>query len=200
MTIVTKPRRRDDAGPPSVRLRVPHRGVGAVYPEHARDRAGSEYHVVRGLAGESDYGPLERPEERHRNRLRGRAGWNRSSPAPRVDQAGDALHSALRNPFEPPPNRMILVAELQPKGHRDARDVPPAEHCVPASQGHQLTDRISLPLGRVADLAPPVVVDPVDHRKREILFVLELVIKGAARVARLARHLLELQVAVAVAG
>jgi hypothetical protein len=41
---------------------------------------------------------------------------------------------------------------------------------------------------------------PAAHRQGEILLVLELVIEGAARIARLARHLFEHEVAVAVAG
>ena len=50
-----------------------------------------------------------------------------------------------------------------------------------------------------ADLAPPRLVDPLDHGQGKVFLVLELVIERTARVSGLARHLLEHEVAVAVA-
>src|SRR5215211_1833398 len=95
---------------------------------------------------------------------------------------------------------MVLTAELDPQGHHDTSDVSSAKDSVTARQRGQLSDRVPLLLGRPTHLAHPVLVDPLDHRQGQILLVLELVIKGAARVARLARHLFEHEVAVAVAG
>src|SRR5439155_9937600 len=59
---------------------------------------------------------------------------------------------------------------------------------------------ICLLLDQPAHLAPPRLIDPLDHRQGQILLVLELVIEGAARVPRLPRHIFEHQVAVAIAG
>ncbi len=66
-----------------------------VQPKHARDRAGGQQLVVRGLPGERDHGALKRSPERQRHRLGGRAGWNRPVVAPRFDQASAALHQRL---------------------------------------------------------------------------------------------------------
>jgi len=71
---------------------------------------------------------------------------------------------------------------------------------MPARQGHELTDGIWLELRRVANLAPPVLVHPVDHRERQVLLVLELVVESAPGVSRIAGYLLEPKVAVAAAG
>jgi hypothetical protein len=95
---------------------------------------------------------------------------------------------------------VVLTAELDPERHDDAGDVAPAVDGVTAGQREQRSHRIGLLLGRPTDLAPPGLVDPLEHRQGQILLVLELVIQGAARVAGLAGHLLEHQVAVAVAG
>jgi len=69
-----------------------------------------------------------------------------------------------------------------------------------ARQRDQRRDRIGLFVDQPTHLAPPCLVDPLEHRQGQILLVLELVIQGAARVAGLAGHLFEYQVAVAVAG
>src|SRR5262249_3654301 len=52
----------------------------------------------------------------------------------------------------------------------------------------------------LADLLAPRLVDPLEDHPREVLLVLELVIKGAAGVAGVARDLLEDEVAVAEVG
>ena len=95
---------------------------------------------------------------------------------------------------------MVLAAELDPQRHHDAGDVAPAEDGVTARQREQLGDRIRLLLGRLTDLARPVLVDPPDHGQGQVLLVLELVVERTARVAGLPRDLLEHEVAVAVAG
>src|SRR5215211_518873 len=95
---------------------------------------------------------------------------------------------------------MVLAAELDPQGHHDASDVAPAKDGVTTRQGNQFSDRVWLLLGRQTDLAGPVLIHPLDHRQGEAPLVLELVIERSARVAGLARHLLEDEVAVAVAG
>ena len=128
-----------------------------------------------------------------------RARRDRPVPAPRVDQAGAALDQRFGDPLELAPDRMVLTAELEPQRHRDAGDVAPAEDGVTARQRDQRGDRIGLLARRAADLAPPRLVDPLDHRQGEVLLVLELVVERAARVAGVARHLLEDEVAVAVA-
>jgi hypothetical protein len=95
---------------------------------------------------------------------------------------------------------MVLTAELDSERHRDAGNVSSAEDGVTARHREQRGDRIGFPVGQFAHLAPPRLIGPVEDRQRQLLFVLELVIEGASRVARLARHLFEHQVAVAVAG
>src|SRR6266516_5094226 len=95
---------------------------------------------------------------------------------------------------------MVLAAELEPKRHYDPGDVAPAEDSVTTREREELGDRITLFRGRSTHLALPGLVDPPDHREGQILLVFELVVKGAARVAGLARHLLEHEVAIAVAG
>jgi hypothetical protein len=59
---------------------------------------------------------------------------------------------------------MMLTGELQAKRHHDAGDVAPAEDGVAACQRKQLSDRVGPLRGRLADLAHPVLVDPLDHR------------------------------------
>jgi hypothetical protein len=95
---------------------------------------------------------------------------------------------------------MVLAAELDPERHHDAGDVSSAVDGVAAGQREQRGDRIGLLLGRRTDLAPPGLVDPLEDRQGQLLLVLELMIEGTARVAGLARHVFEHQVAVAVAG
>ena len=95
---------------------------------------------------------------------------------------------------------MVLAAELDPQRHHDAGDVSPAEDSVTARHGDQLSDRIGLLRGRVAHLADPVLVNPIEHGQGEILLVLELVVERSAGVSRLARHPFQDEVAVAVAG
>src|SRR6266498_3665320 len=95
---------------------------------------------------------------------------------------------------------MILTAELHPERHHHAGNVSAAEDGVAARQCDQRRHWIGVTLCQLTHLVPPRLVDPVDHCKGQILLVLELVIQGAARVARLARHLFEHQVAVAVTG
>src|SRR4051812_15476808 len=94
---------------------------------------------------------------------------------------------------------MVLTAELDPQRHHYAGDVAPAVDRVTTRQGDQRSDGIALLPGRRIHLAPPGLVDPLDHGQGQLLLVLELVIQGAARVARLARHLFEHEVAVAIA-
>src|ERR1700724_1218363 len=94
---------------------------------------------------------------------------------------------------------MVLPAELEPERHRDASNVSPAVDGVTTRQGDQRTDRIGLFVHQPTDFAPPRLVDPLDHSSGQILLVLELVIEGAACVARFARYLFEHEVAVAVA-
>src|SRR6266508_4417261 len=95
---------------------------------------------------------------------------------------------------------MVLTAELEPQRHRDAGNVSSAVDGVTARQRDQRSDRIGLLVDQPTHLAPPRLVDPLEHRPGQILLVLELVIHGAARVAGLARYLLEHKVAVAVTG
>ena len=94
---------------------------------------------------------------------------------------------------------MVLAGELHPQRHHDAGDVAAAEDGVAVCQRKQLGDRVGLLRGGLADLAQPVLVDPLEHGEREVLLVVELVIQRAARVTGLARDLLEHEVAVAVA-
>ena len=97
------------------------------------------------------------------------------------------------------PDRVVLAAELEPQRHRDARDVASAQDGVAACEGDQRGDRIGLLVGPFTHFAPPGLLRPPHHRQGQILLVLELVVQRAARVARLARHVLEHEVAVAVA-
>ena len=159
-----------------------------------------EHLVVGWPSGELDHRALERSEKRSRDRGGGRAGRNRAVPAPCLDQAGDALDPALRGPLQPAANRMVPTAELHSKRHHHAGHIATAEDRMPARQGHELTDGIWLELRRVANLAPPVLVHPVDHRERQVLLVLELVVESAPGVSRIAGYLLEPKVAVAAAG
>ena len=110
------------------------------------------------------------------------------------------LTAGLPDPLGLAPDRMILTGELHAQRHHDARDVASAEDRVPACQRQQLPDRVGLSRGRLADLAHPVLVDPLDHGQRQVLLVLELVVESTPRVTGLACHLLEHEVAVAVAG
>ena len=95
---------------------------------------------------------------------------------------------------------MVLAAELEPKRHDDSGDVASAEDSVTTREREELGDRITLFRGWSTHLALPGLVDPLDHRQGKLLLVPELVVEGTARVARLARDLLENEVAVAVAG
>jgi hypothetical protein len=180
-------------------------GVLADHPAPARPRprarpAARRAVLARRLPGECDHGALKRSDERQSNGPGGRAGWNRLVSASRVDQADQALDQPRLNPLELPPNRMVLTAELDSERHRDAGNVSSAEDGVTARRREQRGDGIGFLVGQFAHLAPPRLVGPVEYRQRQILLVLELVIQGAARVAGLARYLLEHKVAVAVAG
>ena len=155
---------------------------------------------MRGLSGECDDGALQCSEESERRGPSGGAGGDGPVSAAGADQAGDAFDGPVHDLLDLPPDRMLLAAELDPQGHHHAGDVSPAEDGVSPRQGEQLGDRIGLLPGGLTDVAHPVLIDPVDHRQRKVGLVLELVIERAARVARLAGHLLEPQVAVAVAG
>src|SRR5215211_669456 len=95
---------------------------------------------------------------------------------------------------------MVLAAELDPQRHHDAGDVSPAKDRVTAGQGDQLSDRIWLLLGRLAHLAHPVLVHPLEHRQGQVLLVPELVIERSAGIAGLARNSFQVEVAVAVVG
>src|SRR6266540_628472 len=95
---------------------------------------------------------------------------------------------------------MVLTAELEPQRHPDAGNVPSAVDSVTARYRDQRSDRIGLLVDQPTHLAPPGLIDPLDHRPGQVLLVLELVIQRAARVTGLARHLFEHEVAVAVAG
>jgi hypothetical protein len=95
---------------------------------------------------------------------------------------------------------MVLTAELKPQRYRDAGNVSSAVDGVTARQRDHGRDRIGLLVDQPTHLAPPRLVDPLDHRQGEILLVFELALQGAARVARFARHLFEHEVAVAVTG
>jgi hypothetical protein len=70
---------------------------------------------------------------------------------------------------------------------------------VAARERDQRRDRIGLAVGPLTHFAAPGLVRPPDYRQGQILLVLELVVQRAARVARLARHVLEHEVAIAVA-
>ena len=94
---------------------------------------------------------------------------------------------------------MVAAAELDPERHRHARDVAAAEHRVAAGHHDHGRDRVLLARGGLAHLALPGLVGPSEHGQREVLLALELVVEGAARVSGVARHLLEHEVAVAVA-
>ena len=95
---------------------------------------------------------------------------------------------------------MVLAAELEPQRHRHAGKIPAAKDRVAARQRDQRGDRVGLLVDQSADLAPPGLIDPLDDRSGKVLLVVEVVIYGAARVAGLARHLLEHEVAIAVPG
>jgi hypothetical protein len=95
---------------------------------------------------------------------------------------------------------VVLAAELDPQRHPEACDVSPAVDGVAARQRNQGSDRIGLPVDQRTYLALPVLVDPPEHGERQVLLVLELVIQGAARVARIPRNLFEREIAVAVTG
>ena len=94
---------------------------------------------------------------------------------------------------------MILTAELEPQCHRHPGDVPSAVDGVAASHDNEGDDWIRLLLDEPADLLPPCLIDPIDHRQGEVLLALELVIERPPGVSGLARHPLQDEVAVAVA-
>ncbi len=69
----------------------------------------------------------------------------------------------------------------------DAGNVSPAVDGVTACERDQRSDRIGLLVDEATHLAPPRLIDPLEHRPGQILLVLELVIQGAARIASLTR-------------
>ncbi len=155
---------------------------------------------MRRLSGESDDGSFQCADERERNRPGGRARWDQSVFAPRVDQTDEALDQPRLNALELAPNRMVLATELDSERHSNPRDVSPAEDGVTAGHREQRSDRIGCPVGRFADLTLPRLVGPAEYRQRKILLVFELVVERTARVPRLAGDLFEDQVSVAGTG
>jgi hypothetical protein len=109
------------------------------------------------------------------------------------------LHQLLGQPSHLARDRVVPAAELEPQRHHHAGDVAAAEDRVPARQRDQRGGRVGLPVDRRAHLAPPGLVHPPEHSQRQVLLAPELVVEGAAGVARLLSHLLEHQVAVAAA-
>jgi hypothetical protein len=167
--------------------------------KHPGGRTRRQQLIVWRPAGELDDCALHGSEEGLRDDPGRRAGGNRPHPAAGVDQAGAALHEPLGDPLEVTPDGVILTAELEPEGHRHAGDVAPAVNGVAARESEQRSSRIGLLVDEPADLLSPCLVDPIDHRQGEILLVPELVIERSAGVAGLARHFLQVEVAVAVA-
>src|SRR5262245_5104731 len=177
----------------------PMDGLFGVQSEHSPDRALRELLVMGRLARDRDHHALERSPVRLRDRLGGRTGRNRPLAAPRLDQGGAALDQHPRHSLHLAADGVVLVRELDPEGHHHPRHVAPAIDRMAAGQGEQRREWVGLSIGRVAHLAPPRLVDPLDHRAGEIGLVLELVIERAAGVPGLTRHLLEPQVSVAIA-
>jgi len=136
------------------------------------------------LSGERDHGALERADERQRNRPGGRARWYRPVSAPCVDQADQALDQRCLNPIELASDRMVLTAELDPEGHRNAGDISSAQDGVTARHREYRSDGIGFVVGYFAYLALPRLVGPVQYGEGQILLVLELVIEGAAGASR----------------
>ena len=101
-------------------------------------------------------------------------------------------------PLDLPPDWMVLAAELDPERHHDAGHVSSAEDCVTPGKGDQRRDGIGLFGYLRINLPYPRLLDPLDHRQGQICLVLELVIERPPRVARLARHLFQHDVSVAV--
>ncbi len=94
---------------------------------------------------------------------------------------------------------MILTAELEPQCHRHAGDVAPAVDGMTTRKGDQREDWIGLLFDEPADLEPPRLIDPLDHGEGKVFLVPELVTERATGIAGFACHLLEHEVAVAVA-
>src|SRR5215213_3263922 len=166
--------------------------------KHTGRGASSQDLIVRLLSGELDDRALHGADEPERDRLGGRPGGERSGSTARADEARAALHEALGDPLEATPDRVILTAELEPQRDRHPSDVSAAVDGVPARQGDQGCQRIGFLLDGLSDLLSPGLVNPIDDRQGEVLFVLELVIKRAAGVAGVARDPLQREVAVSV--
>ncbi len=103
-------------------------------------------------------------------------------------------------PVDHAADRIVPAAELDPQRHHRAGDVSPTVHGVSARHHEQAHRRVGLVLGQRTHLRPPGFVDPLQHRERQVFLALELVIEGAARIAGVARHLLQYEVGVAVTG
>lgn len=154
---------------------------------------------MRRLSGERDDSAFQSADEAHRNRPSGRARWDQSVSASRVDQADQALDECRVDSVELASNRMILAAELDSERHRYACNISAAEDGMPARHREQRSYRLGFLAGGLTDLAPPRLVGPPEHRQRQILLVPELVIESAARVPRITSDLFEHQVPVTVA-
>src|SRR5271154_5023824 len=98
------------------------------------------------------------------------------------------------------PDGMILTAELEPKRDRHAGHVPTAVARVAARQDDQRRQGVGLLLHAPANLLPPGLIDPVDHRQDKILLVLELAIERTAGVAGITAPPLQDEVGVAMPG
>src|SRR5215218_4196523 len=135
-------------------------GAGTIEPEDARGDANRQHLVVRCLSGERDHGALESPDERQRDRPRGRARGNRAVSPPGVDQANEPLDEPFLDPLELAPDRMVPAAELDPQGRRDAGDIATAEDGVTAGHREQRGDGVGFAACLLAHFLPPGLVGP----------------------------------------
>src|ERR1019366_1340217 len=142
-------------------------GLGryAAQPQHTGGRARREQLVVRRRSGESDDRALHGADEGERYGSGRRAAGDAPGSPPRVDQAGAALEERFGDPLEPASNGMVLTAELEPQGDRHAGHVSPAVDGVTARQSDQCENWIRLLLDQPADLVPPGLIYPLDHRQ-----------------------------------
>ena len=194
------------------RLEAPGRGESAAHRllgsvSHYHDLSPSTPAAARAASssscGAAPASSMTRPSIAPRNAsataLAGGPGGIDPALRPALIRRTQRLTSVSETRSSSAPDRMILTAELEPQRDRHAGHVSPAVDRVTARQGDQRRDRIRLLLDRPADLLPPGLIYPLDHRQGEVLLVLELVIDHAARVARVRGDPLEDQVPVAIA-
>lgn len=176
------------------------RGRYATQPKHAGGGARGEQLIVRRVSCELNDKTLQGTDEGEREDPRGWPGGDRSRSAPGADETRAALDETFRDSLEAMSNRVILATELKSQCDRDAGEVSAAVDGVTTCHDDQGDEWIWLLLDEPAYLLSPCLVNPIDHGQGEVLLVLELVIERPTGVSRLARHPLENEVAVAVAG